>query len=147
DEIAAELKNGERLALRDAEGVLLAALEVEEVWEPDRLAEAEAMLGTRGTAHPGVDHVVNRTHPHYVSGRLEGLQRPMHYDYRALRRRMSRAGRPRRCVTDYSAITTASLISSWAGITPGPAAIRAARPFTDPMTRRSSSRNTSRSLV
>src|SRR5438477_58448 len=85
DEIAGELASGDRLALRDPEGVLLAALEVEEVWEPDRLAEAEAVLGTRDTTHPGVDQLLNRTHRHYVSGRLEGIQRPMHYDYRDLR--------------------------------------------------------------
>src|SRR2546426_4177451 len=45
DEIAAALKPGERLALRDPEGVLLAVLDVGEVWEPSHEAEAEAVLG------------------------------------------------------------------------------------------------------
>ncbi len=35
-ELAARLRPGERLALRDPEGVMLAVLDVEEVWEPDR---------------------------------------------------------------------------------------------------------------
>ena len=45
DDIAAKLAPGGRLSLRDAEGVMLAALEVAEVWEPDREAEAAAVLG------------------------------------------------------------------------------------------------------
>jgi sulfate adenylyltransferase len=85
-ELAQSVKPGGRLALRDAEGVLLAALQVDEAWEPDRLQEAEAVLGTRDTAHPGVDHLANRTHGFYLSGHLEGLQLPTHYDYRDLRR-------------------------------------------------------------
>ena len=32
----------DRLALRDPEGVMLAALHVEDAWRPDREAEAEA---------------------------------------------------------------------------------------------------------
>jgi sulfate adenylyltransferase len=84
-----ELANGiaaqDWLALRDGEGIMLAALQVEKVWEPDRQAEAEAVFGTADPAHPGVDHLLNRTHRHYVSGRLEAIQPPVHYDYRDLR--------------------------------------------------------------
>jgi len=85
DELAATLKPGSYLALRDEEGVMLAALEVSEVWEPDRRAEASAVLGTDSPEHPGVDHLLNRTHRHYVGGRILGFQAPMHYDYRDLR--------------------------------------------------------------
>ncbi|OLB92601.1 MAG: adenylyltransferase [Actinobacteria bacterium 13_2_20CM_2_66_6] len=85
DDIAAKLAPGGRLSLRDAEGVMLAALEVAEVWEPDREAEAAAVLGMTDPQHPGVDHLLNRSHRHCVSGRLEGVQAPSHYDYRDLR--------------------------------------------------------------
>jgi len=85
DEIANSLRAGGWLALRDPEGVLLAALEVSEVWEVDHSAEAEAVLGTLDEAHPGVDYLLHRTHRQYVSGRLEGVQLPSHYDYRDLR--------------------------------------------------------------
>ena len=37
---------GTSLALRDPEGVMLAALHVEEIWGPDREAEAQAIFGT-----------------------------------------------------------------------------------------------------
>jgi len=86
DDIATKLEAGSRLALRDEEGVMLAAIEVSDVWEPDRRAEAVGVLGTDDPVHPGVDHLLNRTHRHYVGGRILGFQAPMHYDYRDLRR-------------------------------------------------------------
>ena len=46
DEMSKKLKPGAILALRDPEGVMLAALHVQELWRPDRLAEAEAVFGT-----------------------------------------------------------------------------------------------------
>ena len=80
------LDGGESLALRDPEGVMLAALHVEEIWEPDRTEEAELVYGTGDERHPGVNYVLNRTGPIYVSGTLEGLRLPVHYDFRLLRK-------------------------------------------------------------
>jgi sulfate adenylyltransferase len=84
-ELAERLEPGSTLALRDAEGVMLAALNVTETWQPDLAAEAETVFGTTDPAHPAVDQLLNRTHPWYVGGNLEGLQLPVHYDYRDLR--------------------------------------------------------------
>ena len=84
--LAGTLKAGSALALRDPEGVMLAVLHVEDVWQPDREAEAQAVFGTKDRTHPGVAYLLDRAHPFYVGGRLEGLQLPVHYDYRALRR-------------------------------------------------------------
>ena len=77
--------NGQPLALRDPEGVILAVLHVDEVYTPDREAEAQNVFGTTNTEHPGVAHLLQRTNPCYVSGRLEGLALPHHYDFRTLR--------------------------------------------------------------
>ncbi len=85
EETATRIGPGATLALRDPEGVLLAALRVEEVWRPDRRAEAEAVYGTTATSHPGVAHLLGGTHPCYVGGRIEGVQPPIHYDFRDLR--------------------------------------------------------------
>ena len=85
EEFAKSIGEGRTIALRDPEGVLLAALHVDEVWRPDRMLEAEAVYGTTNCEHPGVDYVLNRTHPGYVGGRLEGLRLPSHYDFRSLR--------------------------------------------------------------
>jgi sulfate adenylyltransferase len=82
---AKELKDGAMLALRDPEGVMLAALRVEEIFQPDRKKEAKEVFETDSLEHPGVAYTVNRSNPYYVAGRLEGLQLPSHYDFRSLR--------------------------------------------------------------
>ena len=85
DEVGSSVGAGATLALRDAEGVMLAALHVAEVWQPDRTAEADAVYGSTNPAHPGVAHVLERTNPTYVAGTIEALQLPIHYDYVSLR--------------------------------------------------------------
>jgi sulfate adenylyltransferase len=85
EEFAQSLGPGSTVALRDAEGVMLAALHVDEVWQPDRMAEVEAVYGTTNPHHPGVEHMLQRTNPWYVGGRLEGIQFPAHYDFRSFR--------------------------------------------------------------
>jgi len=85
EDVARGLGAGVQLALRDPEGVLLAALSVDEVWAPDRRAEAEQVYGTASPSHPGVAHLLEQTHTHYVGGRVEGVQLPAHYDFRSLR--------------------------------------------------------------
>jgi sulfate adenylyltransferase len=85
-ELADKLRAGKSvLALRDPEGVMLAALHVQEIWEIDREASARATFGTLDRKHPGVSHLLDRTHPVALAGRLEGLQLPVHYDFRPLR--------------------------------------------------------------
>jgi sulfate adenylyltransferase len=86
EDFAKTLKPGSsKVALRDAEGVMLGVLHVEEVWQPDREAEAEAVFKTTSKLHPGADYVLNKSNPWYVGGRLEGTQTPAHYDFRVLR--------------------------------------------------------------
>ena len=74
-----------KIALRDPEGVMLAVLHVEEVWQPDRKAEAKAVFNSISSAHPGADYAINKANPWYVGGTLEGCQIPSHYDFRTLR--------------------------------------------------------------
>jgi sulfate adenylyltransferase len=85
EQLAAKLSKGDMLALRDAEGVMLAALRVEEIWKPDLAAEASSVFATTNPEHPGVAHLLKSSHPCYVGGWLEGLELPTHYDYRPLR--------------------------------------------------------------
>jgi sulfate adenylyltransferase len=74
-----------KIALRDPEGVMLAVLNVEEVWQPDRKAEAKAVFATTSAAHPGADYAINKSNPWYVGGKIEATQIPSHYDFRNLR--------------------------------------------------------------
>ncbi len=86
EDFAKSLKPGSsKVALRDAEGVMLAVLHVEEMWQPDRKAEAKSVFNTTSTLHPGADYALNKANPWYVGGRVEGTQAPSHYDFRALR--------------------------------------------------------------
>src|SRR3989441_11937258 len=79
EEFARSTGPGETIALRDPEGVMLAVLHVAEVWKPDRLAEAEAVYGTITTEQPGVEDLLNRTHPWYIGGPLGGVPLASHY--------------------------------------------------------------------
>jgi len=73
---AKSLKPGSsKVALRDSEGVMIAVLYVEDVWQPDRKAEAQAVLGSTSTVHPGVDYLLNKGHGWYVGGRVEEIGR------------------------------------------------------------------------
>jgi sulfate adenylyltransferase len=64
---------------------MLAVLTVEDLWEPDLKAEAKRVFGTDSPEHPGVAHLLERTRPVYVGGTIEGLQLPLHYDFKDLR--------------------------------------------------------------
>jgi len=85
EELAGKLTPGGWLALRDPEGVMLAALEVEEIWQPDREKLAAQAFGTVDRLHPGAAHLLDRSQPIFVGGRVEALQLPTHYDYKQLR--------------------------------------------------------------
>lgn len=85
EDFSKKIKPGSMIALRDAEGVMLGVLHAEEIWKPDLKAEAEAVFGSANMEHPGVAHLLGKTHPWYVGGRISGVQAPVHYDYGTLR--------------------------------------------------------------
>jgi sulfate adenylyltransferase len=86
-EIGKKLEPGARLALRDPEGVMLAVMEVEEIWRPDKTVEAEKVYGTTSLEHAGVRYLVQESQPWYVGGSLEGIRPPEHYDFVDYRQR------------------------------------------------------------
>ena len=79
------VKVGDRIALRDPEGVLTAILDVTDHWQPDRAAEAASVFGTQDKNHPTDDYQLNRSGPVYLGGRVTGVEAPRHYDFNALR--------------------------------------------------------------
>ncbi len=74
EDFAKSIKPGSSVALRDPEGVMLGVLHVEEIWQPDRKAEAQAVFNSTSKAHPGADYVMNKANPWYVGGRVEGVR-------------------------------------------------------------------------
>ncbi len=84
EEFGDKLSSGDRVALRDPEGVMLAVLTVSDVWRPDKKADAEAVYGTSDPEHKGVDRLL-RGYDVYVGGSVQGVQLPIHFDSKALR--------------------------------------------------------------
>ncbi len=82
---AKDLKSGDRLALRDHEGLILAVLTVNDIWQPDKQREAKKVFGTTREDHPAVDYLMNVAGDTYVGGTLEGFELPKHYDFQLLR--------------------------------------------------------------
>ena len=82
---ASRIGRGEQLALRDPEGVLIAVLEVSDIWRPDLHREAWQLFGTTDERHPGVFHLLRQTGPVYVGGQVLGVEPPTHYDFPHLR--------------------------------------------------------------
>jgi sulfate adenylyltransferase len=85
EKFAGSLRAGDPIGLRDPEGFLIAVMTVSSIWQPDRRREAKAVFGTTDEAHPGVDHLLNRTHSTYLGGSLQGIARPTEYDFKQLR--------------------------------------------------------------
>ncbi|MFB6286884.1 MAG: bifunctional sulfate adenylyltransferase/adenylylsulfate kinase [Candidatus Bipolaricaulia bacterium] len=79
------VSEGDRVALRHPEGMPLAVLTVEDIWRPDREAEAEAVYGTDREDHPGVFYLRHQTHPVYLGGPVEGVEHPPHHTFKSLR--------------------------------------------------------------
>lgn len=84
-EFAEEIEAGARVALRDQEGLVLAVLDISDIWEPDKHTEAQQVYGTTSERHPGVRHLHERIGDIYVGGRVCGIRLPTHYDYQELR--------------------------------------------------------------
>ncbi len=82
---AESIAPGSRVALRDPEGVLIAVLEVTDIWRPDKTAEAYQVFGSDNPQHPGINYLFNKAYPVYLGGRLGGIEAPTHYDFKHLR--------------------------------------------------------------
>ncbi len=76
---------GQTIALRDQEGVLVATLEVADIWAVDKESEARRVFGTTDETHPAVNYLFNTAGSHYVGGRLRGVEAPTYYDFKLLR--------------------------------------------------------------
>jgi sulfate adenylyltransferase len=82
---AGDLSEGDEIALRDQEGVLIATLKIDDIWTPDKKAEALGVFGSDDQAHPGVHYLFNVAGPVYLGGKVTGVEAPIHYDFKHLR--------------------------------------------------------------
>ncbi len=85
EEFAAGIEPGQDIALRDAEGVILAIMSVTDKWTPDKAHEAAHVYGADDIAHPAVNYLHHTAGPVYLGGPITGIQPPVHYDFKARR--------------------------------------------------------------
>ncbi len=76
---------GTKIALRDAEGVILAVMTVADKYLPNKPNEAAKVYGADDLAHPAVNYLHNTAGPVYLGGKVEGLAAPVHYDFKSRR--------------------------------------------------------------
>ncbi|KAL0068791.1 Sulfate adenylyltransferase [Marasmius tenuissimus] len=76
------LAPGKRVALRDPrDDEALAIITVEDVYAPDRVKEAEKVLGADDPAHPSVAYLRKYAKEFYVGGKIQAIRAPVHHDY------------------------------------------------------------------
>ena len=85
EKFAGTVTPGTRIALRDAEGVILAVMTVADKYLPNKPNEAAKVYGADDLAHPAVNYLHNTAGPVYLGGKVEGLQAPVHYDFKSRR--------------------------------------------------------------
>jgi sulfate adenylyltransferase len=78
------IRLGQEIALRNSKNELLAVMTIEEIYEWDLAEAAEKAFGSQDLRHPLVSEM-HRWGKLNISGRLQVLQLPSHYDFRDLR--------------------------------------------------------------
>ena len=84
-DFADSVELGQKIALRDQEGVILATITVTDSWLPNKAREAENVFGANDLAHPAVNYLHNQAGSINLGGPVTGLQQPVHYDFRGRR--------------------------------------------------------------
>ncbi|MDY6790570.1 MAG: bifunctional sulfate adenylyltransferase/adenylylsulfate kinase [Thermodesulfobacteriota bacterium] len=82
---AKSIEAGQSVTLRDAEGFLLAIMEIEEIWPVEVEKEARQIFGTSDRLHPGVQQLYKKSGNFYIGGTLDVLSLPLHFDFKQLR--------------------------------------------------------------
>ena len=85
ESFAEKLALGDTIGLADADGALLAVLEIEDRWQPDLHHEACHVYQTQDQGHSGVARLLARSHATYLGGTIHGLEMPQHFDFPELR--------------------------------------------------------------
>jgi sulfate adenylyltransferase len=77
---ASQFKAGDRVALRDGEGFMLAVLTISDLWQPD-IAQTETLL-EKSPAPKSVERIAGTW---LAGGKVEGVSMPQHHDFASLR--------------------------------------------------------------
>ncbi|MBD3236001.1 MAG: sulfate adenylyltransferase [Candidatus Eisenbacteria bacterium] len=79
-----KISEGDEVALHDPDGTLLAVMEVQSKYKPDKMREAEKVLRTTHDAHPGVQYLKS-IGDFYLGGPLTAVRLPEHRAFNEFR--------------------------------------------------------------
>ncbi len=68
-EVADRVREGEKFALRDPEGIMLTVLHVKDKLKSNKYTEAEKVFGLSNDEHPSVKYLLNDTTTYYLGGK------------------------------------------------------------------------------
>lgn len=83
--LASKMDIGTNLKLKDETGILIAELQIEEIYEPNLEDECKYVLGSNDSSHPYHEIIMNNKNSKYLSGELKKIQLPIHYDFSEIR--------------------------------------------------------------
>lgn len=75
ERIASGLKKGEKVALRDKDGSLIAIFHFEERFKQDKDERAQKLFGTKDQVHPGVDNIYRNMGDFLLAGPVDVVER------------------------------------------------------------------------
>ncbi len=76
---------GDEISLLDQQGLMIAVLQIEDKWRPDKQYEAQQVYNTTDRYHPNVKYLCEQAGSVYLGGKILGIQSPQHYDFTHLR--------------------------------------------------------------
>src|SRR3990167_7595051 len=82
---AQTIEKDDEIELHDFDNTLLARMKITDKWKPDKLFEAEQVLGTVDAKHPTVDYLLHHAGDWYLGGPVYLVKYPTHYDFSELR--------------------------------------------------------------
>ena len=80
-EFGESLELSESICLRDQEGLIIAIMKLESIYQPNKHKEALEAYGTVDEAHPAVSYLNHQTNEIYLGGELIALNNPRHFDF------------------------------------------------------------------
>ncbi len=87
DEVFAKsLQKDQEICLRNQEGVVIALMKINDIWKPNKEAEAISVFGSNNESHPAVYYLKYQAGDYYIGGKLRKIQLPKHYDFSELRK-------------------------------------------------------------
>ncbi len=85
DEFAGCVEIHDTIELYDPDNTLIAYMQIEDKWQPDKLREANSIFGTDDLKHPAVHYLFCQAGNWYLGGKIQKARPIMHFDFQEIR--------------------------------------------------------------